>query len=103
MRGRLPAYLSLQAHLDLGVTIAWYPGFTHEVTYAALWDFMQAFQQRDVEAWEAFVASRQGRPYPRPLELIPDENMAKLRQLEERYLPPEMLEKYRLSPGNEGA
>ena len=29
MRGRLPRYLSLEEHRDLGVYIAWYPAFTH--------------------------------------------------------------------------
>ncbi len=100
MRGRLPRYLSLEEFLDLGVHIAWYPGFTHEVMNAALWDFMQAFRDQNVGAWEAFVASRQDRPYPRVLDLIQGENATLQRELEERYFPPEMLEKYRLSPGN---
>ncbi len=50
MRGRLPRYLSLEAFLDLGVNIAWYPGFTHEVMHAVLWDFMQAFRDQNVGA-----------------------------------------------------
>ena len=39
---------------ELGVNIAWYPGFTHHVTWAALWDFMQAFQARGA------IAARRG-------------------------------------------
>ncbi len=100
MRGHLPRDLSLQALLDLGVNIAWYPGFTHDVMNAALWDFMQAFRDQNVGAWEAFVASRQDRPYPRAVDLIQGENAARQRELEARYLPPEQLEKYRLSPGH---
>src|SRR5262249_34187114 len=46
MKGKLPRYLSLEEHLALGVTIAWYPSFTHHVTWAALWDFLQEFQAR---------------------------------------------------------
>ena len=42
MKGKLGRYLDLDEHLALGVTIAWYPGFTHHVTWAALWDFMFA-------------------------------------------------------------
>ena len=103
MRGHLPKYLSFQEHLDLGVNIAWYPGFTHEVTYAALWDFMQAFQSRDVAAWDDFVASRKDHPVPRILDLIKGENAAKQRELEERYFTPEMLEKYRQSPGTDNS
>src|SRR6266849_698311 len=45
MKGRLPRFLSHEEHLALGVTIAWYPSFTHHVTWAALWDLMQDFQQ----------------------------------------------------------
>jgi methylisocitrate lyase len=99
MRGKLPRYLNFAEHLDLGVYIAWYPAFTHDVTYAALWDFMQDFQARDLGAWEAFQASRQDRPYPHPRRLATGETSAKQRELEERYLSPAMQEKYRLSPG----
>jgi 2-methylisocitrate lyase-like PEP mutase family enzyme len=39
MKGKLGRYLDLHEHLALGVTIAWYPGFTHHVTWAALLGF----------------------------------------------------------------
>jgi 2,3-dimethylmalate lyase len=99
MRGRLPGYLSFEEHRALGVYIAWYPAFTHEVMAAALWDFMQDFQARDLAAWQAFEASRQGRPYPRAQRLASGETVAKQRELEERYFSPAMLEKYRRSSG----
>jgi 2-methylisocitrate lyase-like PEP mutase family enzyme len=101
MRGKLPRYLSLEEHQALGVYIAWYPAFTHEVMYAALWDFMQDFQSRGLAAWEAFQAGRQGRPYPHPLRLDTGETVTKQRQLEERYYRPDMLEKYRRSAGHQ--
>ena len=87
MRGKLPRYLGLDEHLALGVNIAWYPGFTHHVTWAALWDFMQDFQSRGIEAWEAFVASRKDKPYPEPLVGPEGEGADKQRELEERYSP----------------
>jgi 2-methylisocitrate lyase-like PEP mutase family enzyme len=94
MRGRLGRYLSLDEHLALGVTIAWYPSFTHNVTWAALWDFMTAFNERGTAAWDAFVESRKDRPYPTP-EVGPDgEGGDKQRLLEERYLPDLAREKY---------
>jgi 2-methylisocitrate lyase-like PEP mutase family enzyme len=94
MKGKLGRYLSLEEHLALGVTIAWYPGFTHHVLYAALWDFMQDFNTRGIEAWEDFVASRKDKPYPRP-EVGPEgEGLEKQRILEEKYFTPEMLKKY---------
>src|SRR5215469_2751133 len=86
MKGKLGRYLGLDEHLALGVTIAWYPGFTHHVTWAALWDFMEAFRQRGVTAWDEFVASREGRPYPVPETPDDGESGAKQRELEERYL-----------------
>jgi 2-methylisocitrate lyase-like PEP mutase family enzyme len=99
MKGKLPRFLSLDEHLELGVNIAWFPGFTHHVTWAALWDFMQAFQTSGVGAWDDFVASRKDRPYPKP-ETGPDgEGIAKQRELEERYLSSAALEKYHKSAG----
>jgi 2-methylisocitrate lyase-like PEP mutase family enzyme len=85
MRGKLGRYLSLDEHRALGVNIAWYPGFTHAVTWAALWDFMTAFQTHGTKAWDDFVASRADKPYPRP-EMPPEgEGDAKQQQLEARY------------------
>ncbi|MDB5901555.1 MAG: hypothetical protein JWM26_433, partial [Betaproteobacteria bacterium] len=98
MKGKLPRYLGLDEHLALGVNIAWYPGFTHHVTWAALWDFMQEFNSRGIAAWEDFVASRKDRPYPTP-DVGPDgEGLEKQRQLEELYLSGAGLTKY----GNAG-
>jgi 2,3-dimethylmalate lyase len=95
MKGKLGRYLGLDEHLALGATIAWYPGFTHHVTWAALWDFMTAFQERGTAAWDDFVASRAERPYPHP-QMPPDgEGSDKQRALEERYLSEAALDKYR--------
>jgi len=95
MKGRLGRYLGLDEHLALGVTIAWYPGFTHQVTWAALWDFMTAFRERGTAAWDDFVESRKDRPYPIP-EVPPEgEGAVRQRALEERYLPDLAQQKYR--------
>ncbi|MBV9018499.1 MAG: isocitrate lyase/PEP mutase family protein [Alphaproteobacteria bacterium] len=86
MKGKLGRYLGLDEHLALGVTIAWYPGFTHHVTWAALWDFMTAFQERGTAAWDEFVLSREHRPYAHP-EMPPDgEGGTKQQALERKYL-----------------
>jgi 2-methylisocitrate lyase-like PEP mutase family enzyme len=85
MKGKLGRYLDRDEHLALGVTIAWYPGFTHHVTWAALWDFMTAFQSSGVKAWDAFVDSRRDRPYPIPEVPEADESGARQQALEERY------------------
>jgi len=94
MKGKLGRYLSLEEHLALGVTIAWYPGFTHHVLWAALWDFMQDFNTRGVAAWEDFVASRKDKPYPRPDAGPEGEGAEKQRMLEEKYFSQDMLKKY---------
>jgi 2-methylisocitrate lyase-like PEP mutase family enzyme len=85
MKGKLPRYLGLDEHLALGVNIAWYPSFTHQVIWAALWDFMQDFNARGLAAWEDFAAARRDRPYPQPAIGPDGEGLEKLRQLEERY------------------
>lgn len=95
MKGKLGRYLSLEEHLALGVTIAWYPGFTHHVLWAAMWDFMQDFNQRGIAAWDDFVESRKDKPYPRPDVGPEGEGADKQRMLEEKYFPPEMLGKYK--------
>jgi len=95
MKGRLPRYLGLDEHLALGVTIAWYPGFTHQVIWAALWDFMQQFREKGIAAWEEFERSRQDHPYPRPEPGPDEEGLEKQRQLEERYFSADALAKYR--------
>ncbi len=95
MKGKLPRYLGLEEHLALGVNIAWYPGFTHQVMWAALWDFMQDFQKRGIAAWEDFAASRKDRPYPRPDVGPEGEGGEKQRELEGRYLSAAMLDQYK--------
>jgi 2-methylisocitrate lyase-like PEP mutase family enzyme len=94
MKGKLGRYLGLDEHLALGVTIAWYPAFSHQVTWAALWDFMTDFDKRGVTAWDDFVASRKDRPYPTPEMPEDGEGAAKQRLLEERYLPDAARDKY---------
>jgi 2-methylisocitrate lyase-like PEP mutase family enzyme len=86
MKGKLGRYLGLDEHLALGVTIAWYPSFTHQVTWAALWDFMTAFQERGTAAWDDFVASRTAKPYPIPEVPEDGESGAKQQALERKYL-----------------
>jgi 2,3-dimethylmalate lyase len=95
MKGKLGRYLTLEEHLALGVTIAWYPGFTHHVTWAALYDFMQEFNQRGIAAWDDFVERRKDKPYPRPDVGPEGEGADKQRMLEEKYFPAELLKKYK--------
>jgi 2-methylisocitrate lyase-like PEP mutase family enzyme len=95
MKGKLPRYLGLDEHLALGVNIAWYPGFTHHVTWAALWDFMQDFNARGIAAWEDFERAHADRPYPHPFVGPEGEGADRQRELEERYFSGAALSKYR--------
>jgi 2-methylisocitrate lyase-like PEP mutase family enzyme len=85
MKGKLPRYLSLDEHMQLGVHIAWFPGFTHHVLWAALWDFMNDFQSRGIAAWEDFQAQRSNRPYPEPTVGDEGEGAAMQQKLEQLY------------------
>ncbi len=85
MKGKLPRYLSLDEHRHLGVNIAWYPGFTHHVLWAALWDFMSDFQSRGIVAWEDFELKRRDRPYPDPTVGADGEGAALQQKLEKLY------------------
>lgn len=103
MKGKLPRYLSLEEHLELGVTIAWLPGFTHHVTWAALYDFMNEFQERGIAAWDDFLESRKDKPYPNPLQQPGGEGLAKQQELEQKYFSKETLEKYKRSTGGDAS
>ena len=94
MKGKLPRYLSFDEHLALGVTIAWVPGFTHHVIWAALADFMRDLSHDGIAAWERFVAGRADRPYPIPEVGPAGEGIARQQELEQRYLSEAMLQKY---------
>jgi 2-methylisocitrate lyase-like PEP mutase family enzyme len=85
MKGKLPRYLTFEEHRELGVNIAWLPGFTHHVLWAALWDFMNDFQSRGVVAWEEFQERRKDKPYPEPTVGEDGEGAAKQQALEQRY------------------
>ena len=85
MKGKLPRYLTLDEHRELGVNIAWLPGFTHHVLWAALWDFMNDFQSRGIAAWEDFPGGAARSPYPEPTVGDDGEGAAMQQKLEKLY------------------
>jgi 2,3-dimethylmalate lyase len=94
MKGKLPRYLSFPEHLALGVSIAWVPSFTHHVIWAAMSDFMRDFATDGIAAWDCFVATRDGHPYPIPEVGPAGDGIARQQELEQRYFSPTMLQKY---------
>ena len=86
MKGKMPRYLSAEEHLALGVNVAWYPGFTHHVIWAALHEFMKDFQSRGIAAWEDFQKQHAG--YPIPDVPASGEGGEKQQELEKRYFKP---------------
>jgi 2-methylisocitrate lyase-like PEP mutase family enzyme len=95
MKGKMPRYLSLKEHLELGVNIAWYPSMTHQVTWAALWDFMQAFKKKEVHAWYEFMESRKNNPFPSGKVGPEGEGTERQREMEERYYGSKVKNKYK--------
>jgi len=88
MKGRLPAYLSPEEHLELGVNIAWYSSFMHQVIWAAAWDFSTKFWTEGFDAWRAFEAWAEKHPYPNPLIKENGEGFEKQQELEAKYFQP---------------
>lgn len=95
MKGGLGRYLSLKEHLELGVTIAWYPPLAHQVTWQALWNFFQEFSKKEMTAWDEFIAASASNPCPNPLDVGPTgEGLEKQRELEQKYFSADLLAKY---------
>ena len=101
MQGFIRPPLSNKELLSLGINIAWVPGATHMVTYAALYDFVRDFMDRDNAAAEDFRKRYKDNPYVNGQLTIGGAEAAKQRELEEKYLSQDTLEKYQRSMGLE--
>jgi methylisocitrate lyase len=99
MQGFLQPPLTNEELLALGINIAWVPGATHLVTYAALYDFVRDFMERGTAATRDFQERHKDNPYVSGKLRIGGAEVAKQRELEEKYLSGESLEKYRGSAG----
>ena len=99
MQGFMPSFLPNKELLALGVNAAWGAVPTHMVTEAALYDFVQDFMARDRAAVDDFRAHNKDNPYVNGKLRVGGGEAAKQRELEERYLSPDTLEKYEKSVG----
>lgn len=97
MQGFMQPPLSNDELLALGINIAWMPRPTHMVTYAALYDYMRDYMARGTIATQDFMTRHQDNPYVNGQLKIGGAQVAKQRELEEKYLSPQVLAKYRQS------
>ena len=99
MEGFLPGSLSHEELLDLGITIQW-GGATHQVTWAALYDYCRDFMARGPEATRDFRARNKDNPYVNGQLRRRGGQLAKQRELEERYFE-SAADKYARSQGRQ--
>ncbi len=102
MQGYMDPPLSNDELLGLGINLAWMPRPTHDVTYVALYDFIKDFMDRGTQAWDDFRNKHEESPYLNGGLKIGGVQVAKQRELEERYLSRDSLEKYDRSTGRDG-
>ena len=101
MTGFLPAPPTLEELLALGINISWMPRQTHLVTQAVLYEYVQDYMQRGTAANQDFGERHKDNPLVNGQLKLGGEQVAKQRELEERYLSQESLDKYARSAGRE--
>ena len=99
MMGFMRPPLSNDELLSLGINIAWVPGITHMITYVAMYDFIKDFMERGTAATREFQERHMDNPYVSGQLKIGGAEVAKQRELEEKYLSAEALEKYKRAVG----
>jgi 2-methylisocitrate lyase-like PEP mutase family enzyme len=99
MQGFMDKPLTNKELLELGITIAW-GGATHQVTYVAMYDYIRDFVEREDQATRDFQEAHKDNPYVRDGGGPRDRSQSiKQRELEEKYLSSDTLEKYQKSAG----
>ena len=99
MQGYMDPPFSNQELLALGTNLAWMPRPTHDVTYVALYDFIEDFMERGTGAWVDFRELHKENPYLSGALKIGGIEVAKQLELKEKYITWDSLEKYERSPG----
>ncbi len=99
MQGYMQPPLTTDELLALGINLAWVPNPPHMVTQAALYDYIRDYTQRGTAATLDFQARHKDNPIVNGGLKLGGAQVAKQRELEEKYLSPETLEKYHRSVG----
>ena len=95
----LPEEISPEQALELGLIEARYPGLLANAMYAAGWDILQRFQRDGYQGVRDFY-----KLFPEALDSksLDRRGTQHIREMEEKYLPPEMLKKYEAVPEGHG-
>ncbi len=99
MQGYMNPPLTNEELLGLGINLSWFPRPTHDVTFVAMYDFIKDYMERGSSAWTDFQEQHKENPYVSGALKVGGAQVAKQRELEERYLSQDSLEKYRQSTG----
>lgn len=89
--GYLDPQPSLEEIQELGYAAAFYPGLIAHPGLRASWEFAHDFRARGVEAQRELQDRASNYPMPHMFDLV---GFPEVATLEEKYLPPEWLEKY---------
>ena len=101
MQAYMDPLLSKKELLNLGINLLWMARPTHDVTYVALDDFIKDSMERVTSAWDDFQKQHKENPYLTGDLKIGGVQVAKHRELEERYLSDDSPGKYDRSTGRE--
>jgi methylisocitrate lyase len=101
MQGYMNPPLTNDELLGLGINLSWFPRPTHEVTFVAMYDFIKDYMERGSSAWTDFQEQHKENPYVSGALKVGGAQVVKQRELEERYLSQDSLEKYRQSTGRD--
>lgn len=89
---------SLQDHIDLGMACVIIPSLIARAGYYESWDFAVDFMNRGMDAYTDILENRKNNPLFE-FELFKFLGFSKIRELEQRYLSKDAMEKYTTSKG----
>lgn len=99
MQGYMNPPLTDAELLALGINLSWVPNPPHMVTQAALYDYIRDYMARGTVATLDFQKRHKDNPIVNRSLKLGGVQVAKQRELEEKYLAPESLAKYHKSVG----
>jgi len=95
----LPEDLSPEDAQKLGMTEARYPSLISGAMNTAAWDMLKRFRKDGPRGSDDFYAKFEQKLDMRSLDIL---GSGRIREMEEKYLPPEMLKKYKAKPTGAG-